>query len=296
MSGSEIKPLLETPMSLGECPLWHPNEEVLYWIDIGAKSVHCFDPSSGNHRHWPLPYEPGCIAYTKSDGLIVAMRDQVALLDTASGRLTRLLDAPYNPAFGRFNDGRCDARGRFWLGTLYDSRDRPGGSLYCIERGTIRDLAKPVTVSNGIAFNRDASVLYHADTSAHRIVAYDFDLVNGALSGARLFHQFPSEKTRAYGGRPDGAAVDSEDAYWCAMYEGSRIVRLAPSGEMLQEIPLPVRCPTMVAFGGQDLRTLFISTARHNRPADELNSLPLSGFMLTLRVDVPGRRESPYEI
>lgn len=281
-------------MMLGECPLWHPDEESLYWIDIAGLAVHRFHPVSNIHRSWPLPAEPGCIARCASGGLIVAMRSGIAILDTTTGVLTHVADAPYDPSRMRFNDGRCDSAGRLWTGTLCDNRDRPDGTLYCVERGTVRDTNKPCTVSNGVAFSVDNRTLYHADTTAHRITAYDFDVAAGTLGSPRLFKQFSMDKSRDYGGRPDGAAVDSENAYWCAMYEGGRVLRLSPSGEVLRELMLPAKCPTMVAFGGPDLQTLFITTARHNRPDMELKQYPLSGCVLAVKVDVPGRPEHAY--
>jgi sugar lactone lactonase YvrE len=222
------------------------------------------------------------------------MRSGLAMLDTGSGSLTPVAAAPYDTAKARFNDGRCDAAGRLWAGTMYEPRDQPLGSLFCVERGSTRDAGIPVTVSNGLAFSIDNRTMYHADTTAHTITAYDFDVVNGHIGVGRVFKQFSMDKSHNYGGRPDGAAVDSEDAYWCAMYEGGRILRLAPSGDVLHEIALPVRCPTMIAFGGPDLRTLYITSARHKRPAAELAQHPLSGCVLALRVDVPGRPEPAY--
>jgi sugar lactone lactonase YvrE len=294
MSTHEIHPLFETPMLLGECPLWHPDEAALYWIDIAGMAVHRFHPESDRHRSWPLPAEPGCIAQNAEGGLIVAMRSGISMLDTNTGALIPLLDAPYDPKKMRFNDGRCDSVGRLWVGTLYDPRDEAAGSLFAVERGIVRDAGKPVTVSNGVAFSADNRTLYHADTTAHRITAYDFDITSGTLGSSRLFKQFSTDKGSGYGGRPDGAAVDSENAYWCAMYEGGRILRLAPRGEILREIVIPAQCPTMVAFGGPDLRTLYVTTARRGRADAELERYPLSGCVFVLRVDVPGRIEHAY--
>jgi len=290
----QIVSVTDTPMKLGECPVWHPQEAALYWIDIPGLALHRLHPDSGTRDVWALPSEPGCIALASTGGIVVAMRSGLALLDTRDGSLSRLADAPYDTSKVRFNDGRCDAAGRLWVGTLYEPRDHPLGTLFCIERGVIRDSGNRVTVSNGVAFSADNRTLYHADTTAHRIMAYDFDLTSGQLGEGRLFQQFSTDKLNAYGGRPDGAAVDSEGAYWCAMFEGGRILRFAPSGELLLEIALPVRCPTMVAFGGPDLRTLYITTGRHNRSEAELAQYPLSGCVLALRVEVPGRAESRY--
>lgn len=294
MSTGKLQVLLDTPMLLGESPLWHPDEEALYWIDIAALAVHRLDPATNAHTKWEMPSEPGCIARCADGGLIVAMRTGVALLDTCSGNLKWLFDAPYDHSRIRFNDGRCDENGRLWVGTLSDARDQQLGRLYCIERGTIREVGNPVTVSNGLAFSIDNRVMYHADTTAHRITAYDFDLERGQLGTGRLFMQFSAEKNAHYGGRPDGAAVDSENAYWCAMYEGGRLLRISSDGKLLEEIPLPVRCPTMIAFGGKDLRTLYVTTVRHRRSDAEIALHPHSGFLLALQVDVPGRPEPAY--
>jgi sugar lactone lactonase YvrE len=294
MSMDEIQVLFDTPMQLGECPLWHPDEAALYWVDIPGLAIHRHHPASGAHSSWSLPSEPGCIARSSNGRLLVAMRSGLAMLDTGSGSLTPVAAAPYDTTKIRFNDGRCDAAGRLWAGTIYEPRDQILGSLFCLQHGAIRDTGKAVTVSNGLAFSVDGRTLYHADTTAHRINAYNFDVATGQLGHERLFKQFSTDKSHQYGGRPDGAAVDSEDAYWCAMYEGGRVLRLSPSGDVLREIALPVRCPTMIAFGGADLCTLYITSARHNRSAAELAQHPLSGCVLTLRVDVPGRPEPAY--
>jgi len=294
MSTYQIHSLLDTPMALGETPLWHPDESALYWIDIAGKAVHRFQPSDGMHRQWQVPSEPGCIAYCKDGGLIVAMRSGVTKLDTESGELSPYADSPYDTSKIRFNDGRCDANGRLWVGTLSDDRTQQAGSLYCLERGSLRHAGHPATVSNGVAFSDDGKTLYRTDTTEHCIMAYEFDMSSGEIGAGKVFQQFSSDKGPGYGGRPDGAAVDSEDAYWCAMYEGGRLLRIAPDGTILHEMPLPVRCPTMLAFGGDDLKTLFITTVRQHRSAEELAQYPLSGHILTCRVDVPGRAEYAY--
>lgn len=294
MSTPIISALIDLPMQLGESPVWNPDERALYWIDIAGKAVHCFTIAHSKHRTWPMPSEPGCIARCVNGGLIVAMRSGVAILDTDTGLLEPVTEPPYNPHEFRFNDGRCDAAGRLWTGTLFDPRDKPAGTLYCIEKGMIKDAQKGVTVSNGVAFSPDNKIMYHADTTAHRIYAYDFEMASGTISNSRVFMQFSSDRSVGYGGRPDGAAVDSEGAYWCAMYEGGRLLRIAPSGEILDEINLPVRCPTMPAFGGADMKTLFVTTARHNRSADELKRHPLSGCVLSIHVEVPGQVDHPY--
>lgn len=286
-----VRVFYDEPMLLGECPLWEPREGALYWIDIEGRAVHRYIEIQRQHTMWNLPSEPGCIARAES-GLVVAMRTGISTLDTRSGDLRQIAPAPFDGATQRFNDGRCDPMGRLWVGTIHEPRDGPKATLFCLEDGQLRDASLPVTVSNGLAFSPDGSTLYHADTSAHVIKAYNYQLRTGQVGPGKIFRQFDTTRDENYGGRPDGAAVDSEGAYWVAMYEGGRILRLSPDGAILAEFPLPVRCPTMVAFGGQDMRTLFITTVSFKRTAEELRSNPLSGKVLQMGVDVPGRVEN----
>jgi len=294
MANEKFAVVVDRPMQLGECPLWHPRENVLYWIDIDGCAVHRFDPARTRHEMWTMPCEPGCIAWCRDGGMLVALRSGLAILDTQSGALDFIAQAPYDPSVQRFNDGRCDAEGRLWVGSIHEPRDRAGATLYCVEKGKIRDTEKAVTTSNGVAFSADNHLLYHADTRGHKINAYAFDLATGALGEGGVLKQFSDDKTAEYWGRPDGAAVDSEGAYWCAMFEGGRILRLSPSGEVLRIIETPMRCPTMLAFGGPEMRTLYITSARHNRSATELAEYPLSGVVLAYEAEVAGLPEHPY--
>ena len=294
MSTENCQPILANRMMLGECPVWHSQESALYWIDIDGCAVHRFHPQTETHRQWATPSEPGCIAIHGDGGLLVALRFGLALLNTQSGQLTHITDAPYDPATTRFNDGRCDAAGRLWVGTIYEPRDRPDAALFCVEHDVLRDSGKRATVSNGVAFSPDNRTLYHSDTTSHQVRAYAFDLATATLGAARIVKQFSTDRNHQYGGRPDGATVDRDGAYWCAMYEGGRLLRLSPDGEILREVMLPVRCPTMMAFGDDDLRTLYITTVSNKRSAEELAQHPLSGCVLRLRVDVPGLPEHIY--
>ena len=284
-------------MQVGECPLWHPQEAALYWVDIEACAVHRLHPASGEHRQWQMAAQPSALALSAGadGGLIVALRSGIIHLNTQDGSVREIAPAPYDTSITRFNDGRTDAAGRFWIGTIYEPRDRPAAQMFCLERGILRLVwSGGMTNSNGLAFSPDQHTLYHADTSAHRIDRYDFDLVTGKVAGQQSFQQFSTDKTNNYGGRPDGAAVDSEGNYWCAMFEGGRVLQISAAGAILREIALPLRCPTMLAFGGADLRTLYITSASHNRSAAELTQYPMTGRLLALRVDVAGREEPAY--
>jgi len=291
----KINVVYDQPMRLGESPLWNARDSALYWVDISAMQVHRLKVIGGEHMMWQLSSEPGCIGYYGNNGLIIAMRTGFAHLNTENGEITHITDAPYDTTTERFNDGKCDAAGRFWVGTIYEPRDLVKAQLYVLEKGVVRAAGNLVTVSNGLSFSINSSTLYHSDTKSHQIRRYEFDLASGEISKGKVLRQFPMDKNSPnYNGRPDGAAVDSEDAYWCAMYEGGKLLRLSSEGRILEEVILPVLCPTMVAFGGEDLRTLYVTSVREKRSAIEISRFPASGCILSLRVDVPGRIEPSY--
>ena len=276
---------------LGESPVWSVAESRLYYVDIGGQRVLRVSPSGEPAGVWQLGSQPGCIALLEDGGLLIAGREGLLHLDPHSGALRPVAPPPFDPKAQRFNDGKPDARGRLWVGTIDDAR-KPAAGLYCYESGSFRLVAQGITNSNGLAWSPDQRTMYWSDTKAHEIYAFDFDAEAGVVSGRRLFHSFAprqaGQSLEEYGGRPDGAAVDAEGVLWVAMYEGQRLVRLSPGGELLQSIPLPVRCPTMPSFGGADLKTLYVTTASEGRPTQELAAQPWAGLVLQTRVQTPG--------
>lgn len=287
----DIQVAVASASLLGEAPMWHPREQVLYYCDVPGKRLNCFDPRSGDLKHWDFDTEPASLAPSLDGSLVLAMRDGLFRFDPATGERQRLVKPPYDMAKERFNDGKADPQGRFWVGTVYESRE-PMAALYCFSNGVLERRAEGVANSNGLAWSPDGRTMYWADTKAHEIHAFDVDPSGGELSRRRLFASFvvkaADQDLSTYGGRPDGAAMDSEGCYWIAMFEGACVLRLSPHGEVVREVRLPVQCPTMPCFGGPDLRTLYITTSREKRPAEELARQPLAGCVLSLRVDVPG--------
>lgn len=281
------------PDGLGESPFWHPLEQRLYWADVPGRRLRRADVAAGTVQDWALPSEPGCMAPATGGGLVVALREGIYRAPTWGGPLSLLAWAAHDPATLRFNDGKADPMGRFWAGTIYEPKDQAAAALFCLDGGTLRRMAGGATTANGLAFSPDARTLYWADTPGHVVRAWDWDAQANTMANERVFLRFPAKPATpaapAYGGRPDGAAVDSQGNYWCAMFEGGQLLQFSPAGELLRAIEVPARCPTMPCFGGEDLRTLYLTTARKGRPAQELQDLPLSGRVLWTRVDVPGR-------
>jgi sugar lactone lactonase YvrE len=287
---------------LGESPFWHPAEQRLYWVDIQAKKVRRWDPASGAHETWELPQEPGCIAPAAGGGLVLGLRDGIYRAPSWGGMLEPIVRFQH-AATTRFNDGKADPAGRFWAGTYYEPKDARKADLYSVDcrpdngnggAPIVQLKAHNAMTANGIAWSPDGHTLYWTDTAQHAIYAWDFEPAANVMRRHRVFHQFPPKPAGwkpgqgGYGGRPDGAAMDVEGHYWCAMFEGGRLLRLSPAGAIVAEFEVPARCPTMPCFGGPDGRTLYLTSARHGRPADELQALPHSGCVFSARVDVPG--------
>ncbi len=280
------------PCQLGESPFWHPDEQALYWLDIPGRALHRWQPADARHRHWALPTEPGCIAPQPGGTLLMARRDGLFRFDPATGSATRLAGPPYDPATERFNDGKADAAGRLWVSTIYEPRDKPAAALYRWAGGRLETMLGGLTIGNGLAFGNDGRTVFTADTPTHEITAHRLDAGTDRLVQPRLLHRFepktPGAGLQGYGGRPDGAAIDVDGTLWVAMMEGQRLVRLAADGTLLATVPLPVRCPTMPCFGGADGRTLFVTTASINRPAEERAAQPWAGRVLMARAPVAG--------
>jgi sugar lactone lactonase YvrE len=291
-AAAEVRLAVASAALLGESPVWHPRENALYYADIPGHKLQRFDPASGELRHWDFGTDVASMAPRLDGTLLLAMRDGLWVFDPANGERRRVAEPPYDPSNERFNDGKCDPQGRFWVGTIYEPRDPPLASLHCFAKGQLTKRAEGFTVMNGLAWSPDGRTMHWSDTKAHTIFAADFDLATGALSRRRVFASFPvkqaGQSLATYGGRPDGAAMDAEGCYWAAMFEGQRLLRLSPEGEIVREVELPVRCPTMPCFGGPDLKTLYITSSRENRPAAELIDQPWAGCVLALDVEVPG--------
>ncbi len=291
------------PDELGESPFWHPDEQMLYWVDIPGRQIRRCNIFMGTVQSWAMPSEPGCIAPVRTQGvasgLVIALRDGIYRASEWGGPLRQLAAATHDTSTTRFNDGKADPAGRFWAGTMYEPRNAATAQLFSLDA---RDGRAPVlerkagdaTIANGLAWSPDTATLYWTNTTEHVIRAWDWDATSNQMQRGRVFRQFAGKPAGwqpgmpGYGGRPDGASVDSQGNYWVAMFEGARVLKLSPAGDILADIATPVRCPTMVCFGGDDLQTLYLTSARHGRPADELAAMPQSGCVLAMRVEVPG--------
>jgi len=273
---------------LGECPLWDEREAMLWWVDSRWPAVKRLDPASGAVMMLVLPEVVGSIAFRERGGLIAATKSGIHFLDAAGGALARAANPEARLPENRFNDGRCDRAGRFWVGTMSDVKRDPVGSLYRVDTDfTCIKLRNGIIIPNSLAFSPEGRTMYFADTNRHTIWSWDYHLASGAATNERVFADTGS-------GRPDGSCVDAEGCLWNAEYGAWRLVRYTPRGKVDRVVALPVANPTCCCFGGEDLDTLYVTTATQRLTPEELAQQPLAGSLLALRPGVKGLAESRF--
>jgi L-arabinonolactonase len=280
-AGVEIA--LAAQAELAEGPVWDAEANVLWWVDIFRGEVHRFDPSSGADQMFAVDGPIGSLALRRQGGLVIALRD--GLYTYAPGATPVPVARPEpDRRHNRFNDGRTDRHGRFWVGSLHLDETSPTGALYRLDAdgGCSRE-ADGIFASNGTAFSPDGRIGYHADSRQGLVWRFDCDPETGHLSNRRVFLEIDRRV-----GAPDGAIVDNDGAYWLSHAGGWRIVRYHPRGTVDRIVQLPVAIPTSAAFGGTDGRTLFITTARYSLDPEALALQPLAGSILALDVGVGG--------
>lgn len=277
------------PARLGESPLWDSSRSRLLWVDILDYTVHEFDPATGQDFAVRFEVPVSAVALRSDGGLLVAAGLGVATCDWPSGQLDWVAEVDGGV---RTNDGKPDPAGRFVVGTLA-AADSPGAAaLYRIEGGATRPILHGVTISNGLDWSPDGDTLYYVDTPLGRVDAFDYDVTTGEIAGRRTFvdlHDVP--------GRPDGLTVDSQGGVWVAMARGGAAVRrFTPDGRAGEVIALPVPNVTSLAFGGDDLSDLYVTTSQLRLSPDDLRRWPLSGSLFHLtHVGVSGRPPNHYK-
>lgn len=268
---------------LGEGPLWSPSEGFLWWVDIKRAKLHRFNPKTGNTRRYELPLHASALAL--ADGGLIMVGDlEVGRYDTATEEYERITDLNEPMGF-RTNDGGMAPDGSFWFGTMEDDQTLPEGQFYrLLPDQTVERIGLPeVLVTNTMEFSPDGQTFYTSDSAEQMILAYDHDPDTGALSRRRVF-----ASTLEAGCYPDGSAIDADGHLWSAQWAGSRVVRYAPDGSIDQVVKLPVSRPTSCAFGGPDLKTLYITSARQGLSDAALDRQPMAGSLFAIETDTPG--------
>jgi sugar lactone lactonase YvrE len=288
-SGITVQPVGDVTAVLGEGPYWLPGELAVLWVDIPAGLLHRTEVPSGETVTSELgqvsavfPVHGGGLLYAAGHRLV--LREAVPGQTGMSGDFTErvVAAAPPNPEL-RFNDGAVDPAGRVWIGSMHSGETDPLGTLYRLDPGVstgavLTPVAPGATVSNGLGWSPDGSLLYYADSPTRQVDVFDYDPVNGQATGRRKFADLS-----AFDGVPDGLTVDGDGYVWVCMWDGGALRRFAPSGALDAVVPVPVARPTSAAFGGPDLADLYVTTARIDLAPDQLASQPLAGRLLHLR-------------
>lgn len=279
---------------VGESPVWSTSQQALYWVDIEGRQIRRCQPGSGTES-WTLPERVGCIALAEDGCVVAAMESGIAAVTLHEQGLVELewlasIDHPVPNM--RFNDGRCDAAGRLWVGTMVMDMSLASsqGGLYCLdERGLTGPYVNELITPNGLGFSPDQQTLYLSDShpQVQKIWAFDFDLASGTLSNRRLFVDM-----LAFPGRPDGAAVDAAGHYWICGNDAGQIHCFEPDGKLLCSLAVPFPKPSMCAFGGARLDTLFVTSIQ---PADSAQDASgLSGRLLAIDPAAVGQPEPMF--
>jgi len=275
---------------VGEGPIWNSETEELIWVDVTGGKLFFYNPKTNQQEIHSLDKHVGAIALTNSTQYLLAIRDGFATFDRASGNydyLVKVLDRED----ARFNDGKVDPRGRFLAGTLKYQPSPGTASLYSLENNKFKTLLSNVGLSNGICWNQSGDQLFYIDSLAQSIQAFEYDLDSGDMGKARVLIEFSATQ-----GTPDGMTIDAAGNLWVAMWAGGKVLNISQSGEIIGEIRVPVDQVTSVAFGGTDLSTLYITTARYLMSGQQLQEQPLAGSLFKANVDVSGLLENRYVI
>src|SRR6266498_2081818 len=281
-----IELLFDAKAALGEGPIWDSHTGTLYWIDILNKRIY-----AGSDILTELDDLIGCIAARKSGGLMLTQRSSFASLELNPVKLTPLSALKDEPSNNRFNDGKCDPRGRFLAGTMDMGEKDPYGSLYSFDGKTVTKLLSNVTISNGLTWSPDYKTFYYIDTPTREVKAFDYDLETGAIANPRSSIRIPESF-----GWPDGMTSDSQGNLWIAMWGGAQVTKWNPkTGQLLEQVPVPARNVSSCVFGGKNLNELYITSARKGLDEAILAAYPLTGGLFRLQTSVEGMPTFEFE-
>lgn len=283
---------VDVPIStLGEGPCWDAAQQKLYWVDILEKKIHILDYVSKEIHSIELDQYVGAVVLNETGGLMAALQHGFHTIDLQSGAVEKLADPEGGLPDNRFNDGKCDPAGRFWAGTMSLINEEKAGALYRLDGdGSIHSIINDVSISNGLAWSPDESIMYYIDTPTRKINAFDYNKATGEISNRRTVIEVPEGE-----GAPDGMSIDVEGKLWIAHWGGWQLARWDPdTGQKLDSVQLPAAQVTSCAFAGPEMNELFITSAHAGLSEQQRAEQPLAGGLFTIKVDVPGVPVAKY--
>ncbi len=278
--------IFDAKATLGEGPAWDAKTQSLYWVDILEKRIY-----AGNEILVELDDYVGCLAPCKNGHLILGSRLSLVDFEPASSKMTTLASLSSEPLTNRINDGKCDPKGRFLVGTMDMNEKEASGSLYSFDGKVITCLLDGIRISNGLAWSPDHKIFYYIDTPTRKVKAFDYDLAGGQIANQRIAIEVPESL-----GWPDGMTSDTDGNLWIAHWRGAQITRWNPNtGRLLDQVSMPVLQPSSCVFGGKDMNELYVTSARVGMSEADLVRYPLSGGLFKINTNVIGMRTFEFD-
>lgn len=300
MTGSDatmMALLVDCGCELGEAPLWHPLRGELLFVDIAGRALHAVAGDGSRARRWDFDVPVSALGWIDHDRMMVVTALGFVEIDLETDRRTAHAALEADDPRTRSNDGRVDPFGGFWVGTMGLGGERDMGALYRLSGRDITTLRRPMSIPNACCFTGDGRIGYSGDSLTGIIHRWPIDPATGLPAGApEVFVDLSGTGTEPGGAAPDGAVVDAEDHVWCALWNGGRVVRYRPDGTEERSIALPVSRPTCPAFGGPDLKTLYVTSAWQGFTPAQRAAEPLAGGVFAIRVDTPGLAEPAFRM
>lgn len=281
----DVELAIDAGAEIGEGPVWDAAAGVLLWVDIPPGLLHQFVPATGQTRSTRVGQPLGAVALRADGGLLLAVQNGFAVLGV-DGTLQTIATVERSTGDMRMNDGACDARGRFWAGTMDPGRRHGAAALYRLEPpDRVERVLHGVTISNGIDWSVDGGTMYYIDSPSGRVDQFDFDVETGTIANRRGLIEIPPAE-----GMPDGLSVDADGFLWIALYGGGAVRRYSPGGKLDAVVELPVSLVTSCSFGDSDLGTLYVTSASRGLDADRRAREPAAGGLFRVRPGVVGQK------
>lgn len=288
----EAQLVINTKAKLGEGPIWHHEQNQLYWIDIEGRQLHLYKPDVGELTSFPTQERIGTVVPIKEGGALIALQNGIYSMDLSSGHMTLITNPLDTLPDMRFNDGKCDPAGRFWVGTMHLQNKQGAASLYVMDsHHHVRQVLDNLTISNGIIWSGDQKTMYFIDTPTRQVKAFEYNVTTGDISSPSVAITIPDGS-----GDPDGMTIDEEGMLWIGLWGGAAVGRFNPNtGELIQKIEVPALNVTACAFGGELLDTLYITTASIGMNEAQQKKYPHAGGLFAVKPGVKGVPANFYQ-
>lgn len=285
-----VKIIWSGQADLGEGPMWHPQEKSLYWIDIAKSQINRLNIVSGENKTWQFSNFIGAVVPRAKGGIVAAMGNEVMAVNTNNGQIEKIANIlPEASPNLRSNDGKCDKKGRFWIGMVDVALKHPIGGLFRMDsEGNVMQMEEGITISNGMGWSPDSTLFYYIDSAQRCVFQYDFDLVSGTIRNRKVFIKLEDSEAS-----PDGMTVDQKGYIWIAIWNGWKLIRYAPDGSVSKIVNLPVQRPTSCIFGGEDYKTLFVTSCSLN-VSEQIHLAKPAGSIFSFQAETSGIEENSF--